>query len=229
MISGYPSIKKQDPSILTQLSTIKKFDGQGGVEDWLEKILEKFSELQLTTSEQNDLIPELLSGKAFIWNVKEQEKMSTFALFPKNLLENYEQKELNQDQITSLSIKPETSVVQQAVVDSKDNIIDSLRNQMMIMNLEKLPKFNGTLKQNPFKWLQEIEEKMTLFKVTNEEKLSSISLCLRDWFYDNKHLMLTWTTFTQKLIKIFGSTGKTDIVFNRLRHYEQGMSQDVTL
>ncbi|CAF4893726.1 unnamed protein product, partial [Rotaria socialis] len=80
------------------------------------------------------------------------------------------------------------------------------------MNLEKLPKFNGKLKQNPSNWLQDIEEQMNLFKLTNEEKLSVISLCLeaeaRDWFYDNKHLILTWTTFTQKLIKIFGCTGK---------------------
>ncbi|CAF4866019.1 unnamed protein product [Rotaria socialis] len=223
--------KQQDPSILTQLRTIKKFDGQGDVEDWLEKVLEKFSELQLTTSEQNDLIPELLNGKAFIWYMKAQEKMSTFALFAKNLLQHYERKELNQDQIPSLSIKPETLVVQQAVINSKDNIIDSLRNQMMIMNLEKLPKFNGKLKQNPSNWLQDIEEQMNLFKLTNEEKLSVISLCLeaeaRDWFYDNKHLILTWTTFTQKLIKIFGCTGKADVAFNRLRHYEQGINQDV--
>ncbi|CAF4525518.1 unnamed protein product, partial [Rotaria magnacalcarata] len=80
---------------------------------------------------------------------------STFALFAKNLLQHYERKELNQDQIPSLSIKPETLVVQQAVINSKDNIIDSLRNQMMIMNLEKLPKFNGKLKQNPSNWLQD--------------------------------------------------------------------------
>ncbi|CAF4576881.1 unnamed protein product, partial [Rotaria magnacalcarata] len=46
------------------------------------------------------------------------------------------------------------------------------------MNLEKLPKFNGKLKQNPSNWLQDIEEQMNLFKLTNEEKLSVISLCL---------------------------------------------------
>ncbi|CAF4975529.1 unnamed protein product, partial [Rotaria socialis] len=56
----------------TQLRTIKKFDGQGDVEDWLEKVLEKFSELQLTTSEQNDLISELLNGKAFICIMNEK-------------------------------------------------------------------------------------------------------------------------------------------------------------
>ncbi|CAF2735319.1 unnamed protein product [Rotaria sp. Silwood2] len=53
------------------------------------------------------------------------------------------------------------------------------------------------------------------------------SKCARDWFHDNKHLMLTWTIFTQKLIKRFDSSCKVDISFNRLRHYEQDIIQDV--
>ncbi|CAM2719407.1 unnamed protein product [Rotaria socialis] len=126
--------EKQDSSILKQLSSIQKFYGQGVVEDWLEEILEKNNELQLTTSERNDLIPKIFSGKGFIWYVNEQEKMSTFVLFTKNLLQYYKRKEFNRNQITS--------VVQQKVIDSKHSIIDSLRNQMMIINLEQLPKFN---------------------------------------------------------------------------------------
>ncbi|CAF4342279.1 unnamed protein product, partial [Rotaria sp. Silwood2] len=58
-----------------------------------------------------------------------------------------------------------------------------------------------------------------------------VSLCLeadaRDWFYDNPRLCSTWSIFTQNLLKTFESSGKGGIAFNRLRHYEQGINQDV--
>jgi hypothetical protein len=72
---------------------------------------------------------------------------------------------------------------------------------------------------------------MHIYKLSDEEKLFFISLCLeadaRDWFFDNTHLFPTWTEFMQKLIKTFESLGKSDISFHRLRHYEQGINQDV--
>ncbi|CAF4965070.1 unnamed protein product [Rotaria sp. Silwood1] len=78
---------------------------------------------------------------------------------------------------------------------------------MLITTLEKLPKFSGKSKQNVSNWLQEIQQTMNLFKLIDTEKLLYISLCLEDyaqyWFYDNKHLMLTWAILTQKLLKIF--------------------------
>ncbi|CAF1378702.1 unnamed protein product, partial [Rotaria sordida] len=67
--------------------------------------------------------------------------------------------------------------------------------------------------------------------LTDAEKLFLISTCLevdaRDWFFDNSHLFTTWISFTQQLINTFESAGKADISFNRLRHYQQGLTQDV--
>ncbi|CAF5103228.1 unnamed protein product, partial [Rotaria sp. Silwood1] len=42
----------------------------------------------------------------------------------------------------------------------------------------------------------------------------------------NKHLMLTWATLTQKLLETFESSGKAEIAFNRLSHYELDITQD---
>ncbi|CAF3164935.1 unnamed protein product [Rotaria sp. Silwood2] len=222
--------QSQQTSIQLQLRTIQKFDGHGDATLWLYDIMKKFDTLHLTAGQRYDLISDILTQEALVWYINEQDQMPTFNSFIKNFLRYFKNKELNQGQPMPCITSSE-NVKQQEIIDVKDSIIDSLRNQMMMVNLENLPKFTGKSKQNPSKWLTIIQEKMHLLKLTDEEKLSYIPLCLeaeaRDWFYDNKHLILTWTTFTQKLIKTFESSGKADISFNRLRHYEQGINEDV--
>ncbi|CAF4251342.1 unnamed protein product, partial [Rotaria magnacalcarata] len=56
---------------------------------------------------------------------------------------------------------------------------------------------------------------------------TKVGLTARDWFHDNPHLCPTWATFTQNLLKTLESSGKADISFNRLRHYEQSINQDL--
>ena len=114
--------------------------------------------------------------------------------------------------------------------DRKDDVVNSLRNQMLIMILENFPKFSGSSKKNPLKWLTDIQKKMQTLKLTDDESLAVIPSCLeapaRDWFHDNKNSILTWQMFMQKLLKIFETSDKADISFNRLRHYEQGPNEN---
>ena len=101
------------------------------------------------------------------------------------------------------------------IVARSDNVMDCLRNQMLITNLQKLPKSSGNSKENVSKWILEIQQTMNLFKLTDDEKLFYISLCLegnaRDWFYDNLHVCSTWTLCIQNLLTTFESSGKADI------------------
>ena len=104
----------------------------------------------------NIFVDPLFSGKALIWHSDEQEKMPSFVLFIKHFLKHYQQ---NMDQ----SCNP-TPMIQDNVTyqqnDRKHNVINSLRNQMLFTNLEKFPKFSDKSKQNPSKWLTDIQEKM---------------------------------------------------------------------
>jgi hypothetical protein len=79
--------------------------------------------------------------------------------------------------------------------------------------------------------LREIEQSMHLLQLTDQEKFFFISSCLeadaRDWYFDNVQLITTWETFVHKFIHTFEASGKSDIAFNRLRHYEQSINQDV--
>ena len=148
----------------------------------------------------------------------------------KHFLQYYGNQELKTESAATF-ISSSIPVKQSESVDSKETIIDSLRNQMLINNLEKLQKYSGKSTKNVSEWLRQIQQMMNKFKLTDEEKLFYISLCLeadaRDWFYDNPHLCSTWISFIQNLLKTFESSGKADISFNHLRHYEQSINQDV--
>jgi hypothetical protein len=176
------------------------------------------------------LIPDILTGEALIWYFKQQSYMPTFNSFVQNVLYHYGTKNVHQERLPSFA-SPLNQMKQEPMIDHKETVIESLRNQMLISNLEKLPKFSGKSKQNVSKWLRDSNQAMHIFKLTDDEKLFFISLCLegdaRDWFFDNNHLFSTWSLFTQKLIDTFESSGKADISFNRLRHYQQGLNQDV--
>ncbi|CAF4705801.1 unnamed protein product, partial [Rotaria sp. Silwood2] len=222
--------QKQQSSIDFALNSIQKFDGSGDPEFWLKHFMEKFDSLQLKRREQYKLIPDTLTGEALIWYGKQQDHMPTFITFMKKFLQHFDNQELKTDLSTKI-ISPGTPSKQSGNANYQDAFMDCLRTQMLITSLEKLPKFSGKSKENVSNLLQEIQQTMNIFKLTDDEKLFYVLLCLedyaQDWFYDNKHLMLTWTIFTQKLLKTFGSSGKAVIAFNRLRHYEQGITQDV--
>ena len=97
--------------------------------------------------------------------------------------------------------------------------------------MDKLPKFSGRGIQNVSQWLREIEQAMHLLKLNDTDKIFFISSCLesdaRDWCFDNIHSMSTWQSFVSKFTQTFESTSTSDIAFNRLRHYQQGIDQDV--
>ncbi|CAF3302419.1 unnamed protein product [Rotaria sp. Silwood2] len=208
----------------SEYRSLPKFDGSGNAEHWLKNLIDRFDSLQITFSERYELIPNVLIGDAFIWYAKQQDHMPTFISFTKKFLQYYGHQDLN-EKLSTTFISPSTQMQQFQSTDSKKIVLDSLRNQMLINSLEKLPKFTGKLKQNVSKWLREIQQSLHMFKLSDEEKLFFIPSCLeadaKDWFYDNVHLFSTWTIFIQKLFKTFESSGKADISFNRLRHYEQ--------
>ena len=232
---GY--MHKQNPTMqAVQLNSIRKFDGQVDVQQWLKEVLEKFGSTHLSLYERNSLIPDILTGEALIWYFKQQHHMPTFNSFIQSLLHQYGTKNSHQDQLPLFaSFSKQTT--QETMGDYKETIMESFRHQMLINSLEKLPKFSGksnqikTRRSGYVKFNKQCIYLMHILKSTDNEKLFLISTCLeadvRDWFFDNSHLFTTWTTFTQKLINTFESTGRADISFNRLRHYHQGLIQDV--
>ena len=209
---------------------LPKFDGNGNGEQWLKIILEKLDSIGLPLIDRRVLISEILVGDALIWYAKHNGKMPDFFSFMREFLQYYGNQHTYQQRIIGEDVKARLNF-QDEVRTTNDSVAGLLRNQMLMTTLEKLPKFTGRSKQNVTKWLRETQQSMHLLQLSESEKLFFVPTCLdgdaRDWFFDNSHLMSDWTLFIQKLIKTFEPSSKADISFNRLRHYEQGYTQDV--
>ncbi|CAF3420606.1 unnamed protein product [Rotaria socialis] len=168
---------KQQFLVQQQLNSIQNFDGHGNSKIWLKHIIEKFDLLQLTSLERNELISEILTGEALIWYAEQQDYIPTFITFMKKFLQYFDTQELKTDLSRQIISSAMTSK-QVEDASCEDTVMNCLRNQLLITNLAKLQKYSGKLQQNVSKWQREIQQTMNTFKLTDDEKLFYVSLCL---------------------------------------------------
>ena len=216
--------------IKEELQTFEKFTGLGDAEQWLTSLLNKFDLLQVDIDDRITFVPAVLTGEAFMWYIQHEKHMLTFISFAKLFLQCF-----SSTKMENIKATPTDHILNQQQVirtnGTHDDVFSSLRNQLLLNHIEKLPKFSGRAKQNVSKWLREVNQTMHLLKLSDMEKLFFIPSCLetdaKDWFFDNHHLFSSWSLFVQKLIDTFESSGKADIAFNRLRQYQQSLNQEV--
>ncbi|CAF4584127.1 unnamed protein product, partial [Rotaria socialis] len=208
-----------------KLRTFQKFNGNGDAEQWLMYLLDKFDSLGVNMAERIIWIPNVLSNEAFIWYARSANVMPTFIAFTNLFLQRFSTKRNEEIKITTNNNNVQMSNLNQ------DDVFGSLRSQLLLSHIEKLPKFTGRSKQNVSKWLREENQAMHLLKLSDTEKLFYIPSCLdadaKDWFFDNYHFVPSWSLFVQKLLDTFESSSKADIAFNRSRQYQQSLHQDV--
>ncbi|CAF1593052.1 unnamed protein product, partial [Rotaria magnacalcarata] len=208
-----------------KLRTFQKFNGNGDAEQWLMYLLDKFDSLGVNMAERIIWIPNVLSNEAFIWYARSANVMPTFIAFTNLFLQRFSTKRNEEIKITTNNNNVQMSNLNQ------DDVFGSLRSQLLLSHIEKLPKFTGCSKQNVLKWLREVNQTMHLLKLSDMENLFYIPSCLeadaKDWFFDNYHFVPSWSLFVQKLLDTFESSSKADIAFNRLRQYQQSLHQDV--
>jgi hypothetical protein len=219
------------PTIIQQqLRTISKFNGQGSPEQWLKNVIENIDVFELSEEEANKLIPKILTGDALIWYSKHHEEMPTFLDFMKRIIQHFGVKDSKQAPTNTVNSQ---QLSQGTLNESRfqESVIESIQNKMLTDNFVKLRKFTGRSKESVSKWLREFQQAIQPIKLSDEKKIFFAGTCLeaeaKDWFFDNRHLFSSWTMFLQKLTTTFESSNKADIAFNRLRHYEQGIHQDV--
>ncbi|CAF2108978.1 unnamed protein product [Rotaria magnacalcarata] len=207
-----------------KLRTFQKFNGNGDAEQWLMYLLDKFDSLGVNMAERIIWIPNVLSNEAFIWYARSADVMPTFIAFTNLFLQRFSTKRNEEIKITTNNNNVQMSNLNQ------DDVFGSLRSQLLLSHIEKLPKFTGRSKQNLSKWLIEIQQAMNMLKLTDAEKLFYIFLCLEgdagDWFLDNKHSFSTWTSFIEKIVKIFKLPGNDDNLFDQLCLSEHGIKKN---
>ncbi|CAF4687312.1 unnamed protein product, partial [Rotaria sp. Silwood2] len=102
--------------------------------------MNKCDTLHVSAVQRCGLISDVFTQEASVWYINEQDQMPTFNSFIKNVFQYSINKERNQGQPIPCITSPDHAK-QQESIDVKDSIIDSLRNQMIMINLENLPKF----------------------------------------------------------------------------------------
>ncbi|CAF2094412.1 unnamed protein product, partial [Rotaria magnacalcarata] len=192
-----------------KLRTFQKFNGNGDAEQWLMYLLDKFDSLGVNMAERIIWIPNVLSNEAFIWYARSANVMPTFIAFTNLFLQRFSTKRNEEIKITTNNNNVQMSNLNQ------DDVFGSLRSRS---------------KQNLSKWLIEIQQAMNMLKLTDAEKLFYIFLCLEgdagDWFLDNKHSFSTWTSFIEKIVKIFKLPGNDDNLFDQLCLSEHGIKKN---
>ncbi|CAF3336749.1 unnamed protein product [Rotaria socialis] len=132
-----------------KLRTFQKFNGNGDAEQWLMYLLDKFDSLGVNMAERIIWIPNVLSNEAFIWYARSANVMPTFIAFTNLFLQRFSTKRNEEIKITTNNNNVQMSNLNQ------DDVFGSLRSQLLLSHIEKLPKFTGRSKQNVSKWLRE--------------------------------------------------------------------------
>ncbi|CAF3125289.1 unnamed protein product, partial [Rotaria socialis] len=127
----------------------QKFNGNGDAEQWLMYLLDKFDSLGVNMAERIIWIPNVLSNEAFIWYARSANVMPTFIAFTNLFLQRFSTKRNEEIKITTNNNNVQMSNLNQ------DDVFGSLRSQLLLSHIEKLPKFTGRSKQNVSKWLRE--------------------------------------------------------------------------
>ncbi|CAF2038477.1 unnamed protein product [Rotaria magnacalcarata] len=118
-----------------KLRTFQKFNGNGDAEQWLMYLLDKFDSLGVNMAERIIWIPNVLSNEAFIWYARSANVMPTFIAFANLFLQRFSTKRNEEIKITTNNNNVQMSNLNQ------DDVFGSLRSQLLLSHIEKLPKF----------------------------------------------------------------------------------------
>jgi hypothetical protein len=103
-----------------------------------------------------------------------------------------------------------------------DNFIEQ---QLLKDKINNIRKFSGNKFDDVDEWLQNIEHDFSSTLISDEIKLKLIPKSLthdaENWFEQNKHRLLTWTTFKIEIQHRFQSSLHKDQKFIRLRERKQ--------
>ncbi|CAF4361425.1 unnamed protein product, partial [Rotaria magnacalcarata] len=97
--------------------------------------------------------------------------------------------------------------------------------------IKKPTYFRGS-KEDVHDWLETLEQRFTMVKWSDEQKLQYISIHLQDdaqrWWTQASSVIKTWSSFTEAVTQAFGSTKAQHLAFEKLKWYKQTVNQSIT-
>ncbi|CAF5038378.1 unnamed protein product, partial [Rotaria sp. Silwood1] len=169
-------------------------------------------------------IPFLLIDEAYLWYVEHIDLITSFELFIKLLLQQYS--------ATSSTAQNNTPVEMVASSIIAPNFLPTSHLQQTIADeiIKKPTYFRGS-KDDVHDWLDKLEQRFKMAKWNDEEKLQYISIHLQDdayrWWSQTSTTIKSWSSFTEAVIKAFGSTKVQELAFEQLKWYKQPVNQSI--
>ncbi|CAF1406470.1 unnamed protein product [Rotaria sp. Silwood1] len=181
-----------------------KYSGKDDAKTWLLQTMNQFIQYGLRRLEQVQAIPFLLIDEAYLWYVEHIDLITSFELFSKLLLQQY------------------SSTSSTAQNNTPQTIADEI--------IKKPTYFRGS-KDDVYDWLDKLEQRFKMAKWNDEEKLQYISIHLQDdayrWWSQASTTIKSWSSFTEAVIKAFGSTKVQELAFEQLKWYKQTVNQSI--
>ncbi|CAF1405860.1 unnamed protein product [Rotaria sp. Silwood1] len=201
-----------------------KYSGKGDAKTWLLQTMNQFIQYGLRRLEQVQAIPFLLIDEAYLWYVQHIDLITSFELFSKLLLQQYSS--------TSSTAQNNTPVEMVASSIIAPKILPTSHLQQTIADeiIKKPTYFRGS-KDDVYDWLDKLEQHFKMAKWHDEEKLQYISIHLQDdayrWCSQASTTIKSWSSFTEAVIKAFGSTKVQELAFEQLKWYKQTVNQSI--
>ncbi|CAF1987064.1 unnamed protein product, partial [Rotaria magnacalcarata] len=202
-----------------------KYSGIGDAKDWLLQTMNQFKQCGLRRLEQLQAIPFLLADTAYLWYVENIDLIVSFELFSKLFLQKFT--------CTPLKIQdiPRGTTDKTLFVVPGSSFTSHLQQTIADEIIKKPTYFRGS-KEDVHDWLETLEQRFTMVKWSDEQKLQYISIHLQDdaqrWWTQASSVIKTWSSFTEAVTQAFGSTKAQHLAFEKLKWYKQTVNQSIT-
>ncbi|CAF1670720.1 unnamed protein product [Adineta ricciae] len=201
-----------------------KYSGIGDAKSWLLETMNQFKVQQLRRDDQFTAISLLLEEEAYLWYVTNIETILNFEIFTKLFLEQYASTTTS----TTNSIKGTGA---SASIVPAHSPISHLQRTMADEIIKRPTYFRGS-QDDVHDWLEKLEQRFTMAHWNDENKLQYISIHLQEdayrWWMQTSVTIKPWSSFTDAVIRTFGSTRAQELAFEQLRWYKQTINQSIT-
>ncbi|CAF1380552.1 unnamed protein product [Rotaria sordida] len=199
-----------------------KYSSIGDANTWLLQTMNQFKQYGLRRLEQVQAIPFILIDEAYLWYVEHIDLITSLKLFSKLFLPQYSSKS---------STKQNNTLVETVApsITAPSFLSISHLQQTIADEIIKKPTYFHDSKDDIHDWLDKLEQRFKMTEWNDEEKLQYISVHLQDdasrrWTQASI-LIKTWSSFTEAVIKAFGSTKVQELAFEQLKWYKQTVNQ----
>ncbi|CAF1597898.1 unnamed protein product [Adineta ricciae] len=220
------SVHNEDKCTLEDIihEKFNTYSGIGDAKSWLLQTMNRFKLYHIRRDDQLEAMPLLLVDEAYLWLVENVETIPNFEVFSKLFLAQFAL-------TTASTIGSIKGTVAPATVVPDHSPASHLQRTIADEIIKRPTLFRGS-QDDVHDWLEKLEQRFAMAHWNDEDKLRYISIHLQDdayrWWMQTSTTIKTWSSFTDAVVRAFGSTRAQELAFEQLKWYKQTINQSIT-